>query len=882
MAAAAAKTTNELSLTQLNDLLNEAKQKAQKGAGRKLVIVIGNTGDGKSTSINLLAGRALIRKEVDDDWVLEADEPVVGIGHSLSVSHTLFSEVVEVPGKDFLLCDTPGFGDTRTDRAAKLCAGRGVQFAIEYAGAVQGILSVIDANSFSGSRSKVFREFVDNFLTIVGDPSKFKRLEIEATKQIKFLITKLTVSEGHTPRNDFFNKVTKLKKELVAARAREDDDSEEGKKLDQEIAVLELIETKTGVFFIRKDAKGFIPGRDDCVEGKVLAMALIDAFSVEGSIPKESLAIFSPRRGGIAKEALRTAATVQLENLVETINSDKDGKEGILSVLLTHLQSIAQYYLAAVAGTMSHKDIKSDLEKIISAWNPKQFASIDEGIALNLLIKSFEKLSALIKDLISEKEAEEINRIIGVLKVKVLDLNAKITTERTDSMIAQLASLVDLISNVKDKQTYQIIHLRELVEKLAELKIKNARDLSIRCEGLTKKEIAEVEVEISVKKERVARIRAALGSKPEDPGVFRIPRPADFLEPRPVVLPESYIATGKVTESDSGSAGEKQAGPDLGSVIGMSVEGIRCIGGEAVTMVRTGKEVKAFESVVSTVYTGSLKDAHLTALRTAGKLAKVSGGVNIAVAGVGVLGSVISWGLTKKDEADTREQRRKIIATQEQALEAWRKQYAEHAHSVREWEIAKAEHSAKYAQLREWEAKNLELDGVESEIGLLSKKRVGISVSYKDAEAALADFKKLYEAEEKQKQLEIEMLEKEIAITRAVDQLLVELSKIYEGREELTYNDLLAQLREKREQLQEYASYIRTLDVKLEILSQLNHFISLIELEAGELSQFMLGHKHSKGMYRTATSMGRYAGIGPITAIAAGGAGAGAGAGARY
>lgn len=84
----------------------------EKGAqGQHIVAFLGNTGAGKSTLVNLLAGKTLSISPDEEDYILadKADTTAMVIGHGGS-SETLYPKSIDVGGLRFF--DLPGFNDT--------------------------------------------------------------------------------------------------------------------------------------------------------------------------------------------------------------------------------------------------------------------------------------------------------------------------------------------------------------------------------------------------------------------------------------------------------------------------------------------------------------------------------------------------------------------------------------------------------------------------------------------------------------------------------------------------------------------------------------------------------------------------------------------------
>ena len=110
-------TESELdeSISLIFSYIQQAKQTLQQIDGKQSFCLIGNTGSGKSTTINYLYGCQMIESDPADgqlERVIEAKNPIAKIGHDLR-SETLVPSSFCLPNSDIVLCDMPGYLENR-------------------------------------------------------------------------------------------------------------------------------------------------------------------------------------------------------------------------------------------------------------------------------------------------------------------------------------------------------------------------------------------------------------------------------------------------------------------------------------------------------------------------------------------------------------------------------------------------------------------------------------------------------------------------------------------------------------------------------------------------------------------------------------------------
>jgi|GEM_PF-3547276 len=157
-------------LTTLQTNLLEVEKEAQKVRGKKVILVIGPTGSGKSTAINYLQGRKMeevintasdsyfIKVSEDDSIGTTIPSPRIGFGSS---SETKFPALYPC-GEEYMLCDTAGLLDTHGIESG-LTNHVAIDLIVRYAASIEGIIVVTDFNSVKTTRGNSFKTLV-NFL----------------------------------------------------------------------------------------------------------------------------------------------------------------------------------------------------------------------------------------------------------------------------------------------------------------------------------------------------------------------------------------------------------------------------------------------------------------------------------------------------------------------------------------------------------------------------------------------------------------------------------------------------------------------------------------------------------------------------------------------
>ncbi len=146
------------------ELLKDAYVHINNIENNNLILMMGNTGSGKSTSISFLMGAPLeeFSNQVGEKVVrvAEGHEIYPKIGQSIGTSETIYTQGFKIPEIESMLGDCPGFNDTRGGDY-ELCTNLSIDQSIRKAKGIHSIVIVLPANAFLVDRGNIVMELLN-------------------------------------------------------------------------------------------------------------------------------------------------------------------------------------------------------------------------------------------------------------------------------------------------------------------------------------------------------------------------------------------------------------------------------------------------------------------------------------------------------------------------------------------------------------------------------------------------------------------------------------------------------------------------------------------------------------------------------------------------
>lgn len=421
------------------ELNEEAKKCAADARGKSPILVIGATGAGKSTTINLVYGCPM---QVEDEGFSKkltvVGKGIVKIGDSVD-SETLYPQVV--PVDEINLVDLPGFGENR-EIEKKICAANGVLEVIKQADSIRGVMVVIDLDSLKAVRSEGFKKVVYTFSELLNSPGAMSEKEKQA---ICFVITKVPPD---LTKNNIITGITNLKAKYEESLKRSSADKVENQR---QLDVLNLI-NGNNLLIVRNDGTGYSVDDSNLLDITQNRHSIIQYLT---KIPENSL---SKNSFQLTKPTSKIAEEVRFQNAYNKLFAlSKVSDSEFITQLLKNKPNAAEKVMQDIHVLLAA------LEELMRSTAAGYFGVIDgqqfDSLAANQKLQDIHTKINLLFQTKPYVSAEIVEHIIKSLKY-LRELNAAIDSRFKNDLISD--TLLDLIDSLTLIQT-QLHHQVHLI-----------------------------------------------------------------------------------------------------------------------------------------------------------------------------------------------------------------------------------------------------------------------------------------------------------------------------------------------------------------------------------------------------------------------------------
>lgn len=225
---------NSLDSEKMKKFIIDALPKIKPAENRDIVLVVGNTGAGKSTLIDYLLGCKMKKEKRGIRTIAVPEDPkleVAKIGNNME-SETLYSAIYS--NSEFSFCDCPGFMENRTEEE-KVFTSINMQLAIESAKSVCSIIVVIDIKSLETDKASGMRNLAKTLSLLL-------KKSFDFSKSVLFVITKTSELSEQDIDVQIGDIYSALEKSLKSSKEGEEQDN-----LRNELNIIKLVQKSSKI-----------------------------------------------------------------------------------------------------------------------------------------------------------------------------------------------------------------------------------------------------------------------------------------------------------------------------------------------------------------------------------------------------------------------------------------------------------------------------------------------------------------------------------------------------------------------------------------------------------------------------------------------------------
>jgi hypothetical protein len=428
------------------DLLKQAFKNIEEIKGKDIILFIGNTGSGKSTTISYLLGADLeyFYNKTGDQVVRVKDESSLAnfpiIGQSLGESETLYTKGYSLPPQyklpsSVLITDCPGFSDTRGGHY-ELCTYLSIDQTIKHCANIKAIVIAFPIQAFQLDRSNPVQNLIESVIERFSET--FNVDNPQGNTRVFLLITKSSQApQGVVEKIKDGSRFQELYSE-ASARYKSICESGKDDKFELEIAerkkklwqVLVRMHNSKQIDVI--DIKNKIQ-RKKLLEKYSISYEFVNKGSYEGLMKSRDMQI---KFGKYIEMSTHTWTHLIFKEYLETLpNSIKASQEKIES----NLRRISELNQAKISKIEEHKEKTKKLEEQLHRCKSDQ----GRNELINLFTDELKPLDKQIEE-VKVKLANTSSKI-SQLESQILEIKQKINEHIRDIDMLSKGSRVEVL-----------------------------------------------------------------------------------------------------------------------------------------------------------------------------------------------------------------------------------------------------------------------------------------------------------------------------------------------------------------------------------------------------------------------------------------------------
>lgn len=545
---------NAIDPVRRQELIEEAKWRAKKAIKQAIVLFVGPTGSGKSTTFNAVLGCPMETVEVDDDAELRyqvvAGQGVAATGNGIK-STTLFPQIVQ--SNNLVVVDSAGFGENRGEEE-RHTANIGLRETIKNADSIRGTVVFLEYATLRAQRREGLTKLISILSQLIKEPGK---LTAEEKRGITFVVTKVPTNMN---RLKLIRLLQNIKSELKL------DTTDKAKK---QLDLMDIMQ-ENNMLMIRTDGSGYSPDSDELMnleDNRAFLQGYLSKLPQVGLRPENF--ILARPESEVAREAehyearnnLNLLSGIEEKDLCEMIEYPTDTKQTAEQIKLQSAHKCI-------------RDFQGQILLIARNRNKMLTGEVDVSLVQEKLAEIYKTFSEVFSKSLPIVNHETVSYLINTSRYLVQLQGSLSVLFKNDKIIQDIPNMIDEMARLKSILQYQlsvncveelrqqkeaagkaVVHVHGFVTE-SQNKLKN---LDTEKAGLTREDDATLERLTADRDARAATLRAIQaevvpvvtatvpGVEPAVPPIPAVPEPRD---PGPMPTRESvaralYAGDGK-------------------------------------------------------------------------------------------------------------------------------------------------------------------------------------------------------------------------------------------------------------------------------------------------------------------------------------------------